>query len=191
VLPALALLAAGGWAALRQLDTAALRVSLVMGAGLALALGLSALELATQFVLQQPLPYVAGLQSRQDYEVARLGGYPLAMQQISRLPPGARVLFLWEARSLGCAASVTCVPDVIIDRWWHLRQSGATAAGLVRAWQAAGVTHLLVYETGRAFVAAEAASPFQPADWVELEALRAALGAGQTIGDAYTLYALP
>jgi hypothetical protein len=176
---------------LHRLDTPALRVSLVMTAGLVLALGLSALELANHFVSQQPLAYLAGHQPRAEFVFNRLGWYPVALARLNALPAGARVQFLWEARSLDCAAHIQCVPDVVIDRWWHLRQSGATADGLLQQWQAADVTHVLVYETGQAFARDEANSPFAPSDWTELDAFRARLTLVETIGGAYSLYALP
>jgi hypothetical protein len=191
VLPALALLGAGAWAGLRRLDTPALRISLVMSAGLVLALGLSALELANHFVSQQPLAYLAGHQLRPEFEFNRLGWYPVALARLNALPAGARIQFLWEARSLACAAHIHCVPDVVIDRWWHLRHSGATADDSLRQWQAAGVTHVLVYETGQAFARADAKSPFAPGDWTDLDALRGQLTLVETIGGAYSLYALP
>jgi len=72
-----------------------------------------------------------------------------------------------------------------------LRHSGATADDSLRQWQAAGVTHVLVYETGQAFARADAKSPFAPGDWAELDALRGLLTLVETIGGAYSLYALP
>jgi hypothetical protein len=191
MLPPLALLAASGFSAVRGLDTPALRVSVVVTGALILALGLGAVEVINHFASQQPLAYLTGGQTAKDFEVSQLGGYPLAMDQVNALPPGARIEFLWEARSLGCAAAVRCVPDVVIDRWWHARATTGTAAATVQQWQAAGVTHVLLYETGRAFEAANPRSPLQPGDWAELEALRRQLRVVATVGDAYTLYALP
>ena len=83
------------------------------------------------------------------------------------------------------------MPDVVIDRWWQLRQSGATADDILIQWQAAGVTHALVYETGQAFARDDAKSPFAPGDWTELDTLRGQLTQVETIGGAYSLYALP
>ena len=191
VLPVLALMGACAWSVLRRLDTLTLRVSMLMNVALVLGLSLSALEAFNFFVNQQPLTYLAGYQSAVDYQAARLGWYPLAVERVNALPAGARVQFLWEARSLNCAAHVTCVPDVIIDRWWRLRRSSVGAADIVRQWQAAGVTHVLIYETGLSFARGEASSVFQASDWTELEALRAELRSVDAIGDAYTLYAMP
>jgi hypothetical protein len=101
MLPPLALLAAAGFSAVRGLDTSALRVSVVVTGGLVLALGLSALEAINHFVSQQPLAYLTGGQPAQDYEVSQLGGYPLVMALVNALPSGARIEFLWEARSRG------------------------------------------------------------------------------------------
>jgi hypothetical protein len=61
----------------------------------------------------------------------------------------------------------------------------------VRQWRAEGVTHVLLHETGRAFEQADPRSALQPSDWTELAALRGQLRVTATVGDAYTLYALP
>jgi hypothetical protein len=113
------------------------------------------------------------------------------MQAVNALPAGTRVMFLWEARSLACAAHIQCVPDVIIDRWWRLRQEGATASAVLEQWRQAGVSHVLVYEAGLAYVRADATHPFLDADWDELEALRARLHPVERYGSDYTLFALP
>jgi hypothetical protein len=101
------------------------------------------------------------------------------------------VVFVWEARSLSCRAAIRCVPDVVIDRWWHLRALDLEPPAILARWRAEGVTHLLISEAGRRFVEADPTMPFTAADWSALEALRGQLQMVDTVGDAYTLYALP
>jgi 4-amino-4-deoxy-L-arabinose transferase-like glycosyltransferase len=189
--PALALLGAAGLAGAAQVDLPRLRVSFLLSAAVALALGLSALENAADFAARSPLAYLTGAQSAADFRGARLGWYAAALDRVNALPAGARVLFLWEARSLECLEPARCQPDEIIDRWWRTRHTLVSASNAIAQWRAAGFTHVLLYETGMNFVRADARSGFSAADWAELEALRAQLRPVENIGGAYTLYQLP
>jgi hypothetical protein len=190
VLAALALLAAGGLRALQALDTPALRVSWVVQAVAVVVLAVSGIESLSYFVSQNPLPYLAGGQPAADYRAARLGWYPLAFQAVGTLPAGTRVMQLWEARSLDCPAHVRCVPDVVIDRWWHLRRTLGEPAGILARWRAEGVTHVLLYEAGANFAAMDPRSPLAPGDWAALAELRQQMTLVTAIGPAYGLYAL-
>lgn len=191
VLPCLALLGAAGMAGLSGLDTTALRLSVVVNAAFALVLGLTAVEVVADFASQNPLAYLAGVQTATDYTTSQLGWYQPALERVNALPPGSRVMFLWEARSLACIGPIVCVPDVIIDRWWHQRRTTGTAEQILDQWRAQGITNVLIYDTGAAFVKASANNAYDAADWTELAKLRDRLRALATFGDAYTLYALP
>jgi hypothetical protein len=190
-LPALALLGLSGLAATRGLDWPALRTSRIMNAGVGLVLALTAVEYGLYFVSHNPLGVVTGMQSPQDYLAAHLGWHPLAFQRVNALPPGSRVEFLWEARSLLCTPQVVCVPDVVIDRWWHLRRTVGGVPAILDRWRGEGVSHILVYEAGLSYVRAQSGGEFDATDWAALDAVRAQLVPLETIGDAYTLYALP
>lgn len=190
-LPAVALLGAAGLAGLRAFNTPSLRLTRIVTAAFVLVLGLSAFELGARFVAHNPLPYLVGLQTAADYETAALGWYGPALARVNQLPAGARVVFLWEPRTLGCAETVHCLPDVVVDRWWYARQQGADAQQAIAQWRAAGATHVLLYEVGARFIENEPGHPFEPADWAELDRLRAALRLVESLGDGYTLYALP
>ena len=190
-MPALALLGAAGLRGVRELNTPTLRLSLIVNAAFALVLGLSGLELATEFVSENPLPYLAGTQTAADFAAARLGWYAPAMERVNALPAGSRVVFLWEARSLACAAAIRCVPDVVIDRWWHARRTLGAAEQIIAQWRAEGATQVLVYDTGAQFIQASPDNGYAAADWTELETLRGELHSVAAFGDAYTLYALP
>jgi hypothetical protein len=191
VLPALALLAAAGLEAVRGLDTRYLRVGWVLRIAALFVLVLGTLESVTFLATHNPWPYLVGAQSASDYRFGQVGWYEVAVQRLGALPPGARLVFLWEPRSLGCPQSVVCVPDVSIDRWWHARRTTGDAAAILDEWRAGGATHVLVYEAGANFAAADPHSPFDPSDWPELAALRSQLSWVGAAGPAYTLYALP
>jgi hypothetical protein len=84
-----------------------------------------------------------------------------------------------------------CLPDVIIDRWWHLRRTVGDSETILARWQAQGVTHILIYDTGIRFLQTQPANGYEATDWIELEALRARLEVVEQMGDVYSLYALP
>jgi hypothetical protein len=191
ILPALALLGAAGLAGVRGLNTPALRLSMVINAAFALVLGLSAIEVAAGFVSQSPLPYLAGAQTASDYATAQLGWYAPALARVNSLPAGSRVIFLWEARSLACDSAIQCVPDVVIDRWWHARRTAGAADQIVSQWRSEGVTNVLVYDSGARLIQSSPSNAYDPADWTELDRLRSNLRLLATFGDAYSLYALP
>lgn len=60
--------------------------------------------------MMNPLPVLTGMQSRHTYLTDRLGWYAPAMQAVNELPPGSRVVFLWEVRAYYCRAD--CLPGV-------------------------------------------------------------------------------
>ena len=190
-LPPLALLGAAGLAGVAGLNTPTLRLSLVVNAAFALVLGLSATEVVAEFVSQNPLPYLAGTQSAADYVAAQLGWYQPAVERVNSLPAGSRIVFLWEARSLACTSLVQCIPDVVIDRWWHARRTLGSAEQILAQWRAEGATHVLIYDTGANFIQSSPNNAYDPADWTELNRLRALLRLVGTLGDTYRLYAVP
>jgi hypothetical protein len=190
--PALAVLCAGGLAALPALDLPALRISRVVRAGVALFMGLGVLEIGLHFLAHNPLPVLAGQQSPGDYRAAQLGWYTPALERVNALPAGSRVLFLWEARSLECAAHVACWPDVIIDRWWHARRTLGAPDAILAEWRRQGFTQILLFNAGAEFARADPTAPFTAEDWAALDELLARLtpAPGGDLGDVYALYAL-
>ncbi len=190
-LPALAVLGAAGLAGLRGLNTPTLRLSWIINAAVALVLGLSAIELGVAVVAQNPLAYVVGTQSASDYAAAQLGWYVPALERVNNLPAGSRVVFLWEARSLACSPVIRCVPDVVIDRWWHARRTLGSAERIMDQWHAEGAGYVLIYDTGAQAIQASPDNAYDPADWIELDKLRGGLRRVASFGEAYTLYALP
>ncbi|MGH2522657.1 MAG: hypothetical protein ACRDH2_09160, partial [Anaerolineales bacterium] len=157
----------------------------------ALVLGVSLLENGLAFAAQNPLGYLAGAQSAADYRKANLGWYAVAIERVNALPAGSRVTFLWEARSLECAAPDRCAPDAIIDRWWLLRRTVGTASAAIARWKAQGMTHALIYDLGANFVRDDPTNAFIEADWAELEALRGQMRLIENVGGVYSLYELP
>lgn len=190
--PALAVLAAAGLAVLPGFNTPQLRLSFITQALVGFVLALSLVEHALYFGARSPLAYLAGAQTASDYRRAQLGWYAAALERVNALPTGARVVFLWEPRSLECVSITRCAPDEIIDRWWHLRRTSGSADDILAAWQNAGFTHVLIADWGAEFVRVRRSDSLEtPEDWAELERLRARLEPVENLGGAYTLYALP
>jgi hypothetical protein len=190
VLPALAVLAAAGLVAARGLDTRRLKVSWVMSMMALLVVLSGTVETVLHFIHQNPLPYLAGAQSASEFRFSRLGWYEVAMQRLGSLPVNSRIVLLWEPRSLACPPTVTCVPDVAIDRWWHARRTVGTASEILEKWRGEDASHVLIYETGANFEATSRFSPFEPSDWTELDELRRQLVWISAAGPAYDLYAI-
>ena len=190
LLPAVTLVCTVGLAAIVSFDAPALRVSVIVSAVLCLVLGLTALENLTAFAVRGPLGYLVGVQSAKEYRAANLGAYAEAMDRINALPAGSQVEFLWEARSLECVKA-RCMPDVVIDRWWHLRRTLGTADAILSNWKSNGVTHVLVYEDGARFVHAQGDVTSIDSDWAELDVMRIRMRLAADIGGAYSLYELP
>lgn len=167
-----------------------LNVRWLIGAVIALVLVLSAVEWAQSVLNDNPLSAIAGAQSEQNYLRAKLGWYAAAVEEINALPPGSKVMFLWEPRTYYCVASVDCEPDALLDRWWHVRQSGMGADTVAAQWHAEGVTHVLVFEAGRAAVQEAGFDPLTAADWEDLLEFRSRLALVSDFGGVYQLYAM-
>jgi hypothetical protein len=190
-LPALALLGAGGLAALEALNIPQLRLSRVIRPVGGLVLALHLLEFGAYFVAHNPVPYLLGQQTARDYAVANLGWYPVAMERINALPASARVKFVWEARALDCDPAGRCDPDVVIDRWWHARRALGDPPAILAAWKAQGFTHVLIYDTGADFARRDPNSLFASDDWLALGTLRQNLIRLEMFGGGYSLYEIP
>lgn len=158
-------------------------VRLVIGLTLTLTLldiGLLALQI-------DPLPYLVGTETRDEYLTRRLGAHYVTMQQINeRLPADATVIFLWEPRSYYCQRD--CRPDSILDAFAHSVYQHDSANAIAHAWQQEGVTHVLVHRSGLDFVLNESPETVDMSVLAELKTdyLQEAFN----VGGAYQVYAL-
>jgi hypothetical protein len=106
-----------------------------------------------------PLTYVAGTTSRDEILTHWLGSHYTAIQGINeQTPADAVVLFLYEPRSYYCDRD--CRPDSILDTLAHLEFLHNDAEGIAQAWQDAGISHILLFETGYEFIRE------QQMDWI-------------------------
>ena len=186
--PALALLAAAGFRSASKVNVFQIRVGRVAGALVILALGLGLINQVNVFRKKNPLPVILGSVGQEVYLSQELGWYYPVMQAINDLPRDSRILFLWEARAYYCTGQ--CSPDVVLDRWWHLRRTNSDLAAISDSMQDRGFTHVLIYEIGADF---ERARPglYQEVDWLELQQFRQEqLSLLHSFDGFYTLYSL-
>jgi hypothetical protein len=142
------------WVDLSRFNQRGFSVSHFVNVAIGLTLALTLVDIGL-FTLQiNPLPYLVGTETRDEYLTRRLGAHYAAMQQINQfLPPDAVVLFLWEPRSYYCQRE--CRPDSILDEFPHMLHQYDSAGAIARAWRKAGVTHILIHRTGLDFLLRE------------------------------------
>jgi len=189
VFPLLAVTAAGGVEALRRSERLTFGVRRLVSLVVVVSLALTAFGLVAEFGDRGILSVLGGGQSTEAYLVDQLGWHALAMQQINQLPNGARVLFLWEPRSLYC--EIDCRPDALLDRWWHARRTIGAPDAIAAVWRTEGITHVLLHRSGYEFIIDAGFDPITPDDRAALDALIGAhLSPVRMFDEAYELYAL-
>jgi hypothetical protein len=189
VFPAWAMLAGCGMQALWDLKAGGIRFGRLAGALVIFFLGLNLSSTALDFVQRDPLAYILRFQDQSEYLQNRMGPYAAAMQAIESLPPGSRVLMLWEARGFYCQPR--CNSDEVIDRWFHDSRTYGDENAIMRAWQMEGYTHMLLFNLGADFVRDDDPAGARM-DWALLDRTLARLAVEQSIdGGVYTLYRIP
>ncbi|MCS7286396.1 MAG: glycosyltransferase family 39 protein [Anaerolineae bacterium] len=194
LLPAFGVLAIAlsvGVRALEALPPRPVNLGWVFRAAIVLVLVFNLVEFSLGTIEVSPLRVIVGFEREEDFLARRLGWYIKAIEFINQdLPPGARVLFLWEPRSYHCQRD--CLPDSILDRFSHsLYLHGYDAEALISAWRREGVTHLLLHRAGLNYIVEEGFDPIGPG---ELEVLGEVLRFCRKVkdfGGAYQLFELP
>jgi hypothetical protein len=190
-LPMFVGLAVVGFDSLDRVEWPGFSIHFVVGALIALVLGLTLGSTILTFVADDPLPVITGSESQASYYESRLGLYAWVMDRINLLPDGSRIVFLWEPRSYACSTEVVCEPDAITDRWWHARRLGMTASEIAAAWRSQGVTHVLYYEYGAQVIRDAGVDPYRADDWSELDKFtKEDLEEVENWRDVYVLYRL-
>ncbi len=189
IFPALALVGAFAVEGLRDFPPLRDLLRLVR-AVVVIALALAVFGSTLTFVRTNPVRVTLGLRSEDDYLRERLGTHYAAMEQVNALPEDARVQFLWEPRIYYCERD--CIPDSLIDEWWHARQLEPDPLAIAAGWREQGITHVLIFEAGLDFLVNE--EPHEPLDEADLAALDSLRGAVLVPiwdeFDSYTLYEL-
>jgi len=185
--PAWAVLGGAGFAAFGRLKITGIRFGRIAAALVLLVIFFAVFETGVEAQRQGAPDVLFGLRTADDYVANSLGWYAPAMQAIRELPSEARVLMLWETRSLDCLPK--CDPDEVIDRWFHDIRIHQNADGVLADWRAQGYTYLLLRMDGANF-AREDETWFTSKDWAQLDALLAILPLPTEFGKSYSLYSL-
>ncbi len=152
---------------------------------LGVVLTLNLISQFTAWLPRAPWTYAVGSDSPAITLRHTLGAHFAAMEAINDLPPDAVVAFLYEPRSYYCERD--CRPDSKIDELGHWRYLYGDAANIANALQENGVSHILLYQIGYAFMAGEE----HVADTAVLEDLQTHhLRPVADIAGAYILYEL-
>lgn len=149
IFPALAVVASVGASRLSELDLS-MDLARVAKPITIIALLLSLVTSLAQFVSDNPLTVLLGLQPESDYLERTLGTYYAAMRAVSQLPQGSKVRFLWEPRTYYCETA--CLPDSLINQWWHDRQLEPDPHRIATEWRTQGLTHVFIWEDGLTFL---------------------------------------
>jgi hypothetical protein len=171
VLPLLVILALLGFESLGTLGKWGLSARFILGGLIGFILIVFGVELCVQFVRTSPLGVITGIESQGDYLEERLGPYAQIMDEVNQLPDQSKVIFLWEPRSYYCSGEIICEPDVLLDRWWHLRRLGNRAESIVELWRGDKVSHILLYHFGANAIREAGFDPLTTEDWDELKKL--------------------
>jgi hypothetical protein len=175
------------WANLVRFDLPRFSLSRFANVAIGITLALTLVDMGLLTLKINPLPYLAGLESRDTYLTRRLGAHYAAMQQINEvLPAEAKVVFLWEPRSYYCQRD--CQPDSILDEFPHLISQHGSAEAIVWAWREANVTHILVHRSGLNFMVSDSPEAIDTGVLSELETIF--FEPVFDVAGAYQLYAL-
>jgi hypothetical protein len=189
-LPPLAVLSAVAYESLRSMELRSFSIHRILGVLIGLVLVLTVLQTGMDTLHNKDVPVLTGAISEQDYLYHRLGWHYAALVAVGDLPENTRVLFLFEPRSYYCPPD-RCLPDGILDVWYHARRLGGTSADLAQNWHEEGVSHVLLYALGAEALRQKGVDPFTEGDWAELERLQAQhMNLIENFGDAYLLYEL-
>jgi 4-amino-4-deoxy-L-arabinose transferase-like glycosyltransferase len=142
------------WANLSQYDLPNFSLSRFVNVAIGIALTLIVVDAVLLTLRINPVPYLVGLETRDEHLARRLGAHYAAMERINEtLPAGSKVVFLWEPRSYYCRHN--CQPDSILDEFAHLVYQQGSADNIARVWRENGVSHVLIHRTGLEFILAE------------------------------------
>ncbi len=166
IFPALALIGAVGVERLAEVRLP-INVQVIARAAIGVALAVATVSGLATYLAANSLPVTLGLTTEQQYLQDSLGTYYAAMERVSSLPDGSKILFLWEPRTYYCRRN--CVPDSLIDQWWDTRQIEPDPHRIADRWRAEGVTHVLIFEDGLNFLVKE--DPYEPLSDADVAAL--------------------
>jgi hypothetical protein len=188
IFPLLAMLASTAVESLALFDVKGFSPQRFLLMALSITLCLNSLSFVVSFGVDSPLPYFAGLETRQQFVERHLGDYYRALSYVNEeLPPSASVLFLWEPRSYYCQRQ--CSPDAILDRFKHLRYHYGDAEAIATYLRTEGISHVLFHKAGFEHILAAQFDPILPEDVETLRTLQEEYWVPlEQIAQSYVLY---
>jgi hypothetical protein len=111
---------------------------------IAMVLGFALVTQTMEFIKFNPLAYIVGAETRQQFTLRQTGTHAAAMEAVGQLPVNARVQFLWESRSYLAQRAVRA--DPLLDALPHLVATTGSVEESVRRLKSEGFTHVLVWE---------------------------------------------
>jgi hypothetical protein len=186
----LALLAGFALDRLDMLDTPQFSLARFLSGVVLLVLALDLLSVGLRSAHSNPLSYLVGYQSAQDYVRRYQPDYQEAVEYINEeLSHSARIYFLWEPRSFYCERDVR--PDAILDAFLHLRYRFGDAAAINRYLLDEGFTHVLLHRRGMDFIVEAGFDPVTSDDLAVIQELQSRdWSVVREWGDTYVLYEL-
>lgn len=185
IFPALAILAAAGFAGLESVRLPNLRLGVLGAALVVMVLGFNTVQSGMDMIQKGSVQVLSGTITQQAYIENNLGSYARAMQEIKDLPAGSKTLMLWEPRSFYCAPA--CIPDETIDRWISELRRDKDAKVMLDNWQKDDYTHLLFYQAGADFTR-QTDQRYSVSDWQEWDGLLDSLPLTWEAAGSYQLY---
>lgn len=187
VFPCVAVLAAIGFDALRDLRFGCISIRLIALIIVLFVISVNALQIIVDVAQTSAIKYLVTTSTQEEYLQQNLGWFYPAMTVMRELTAEANVLMLWEPRSFYCP--VECQPDEILDRWQHDSRTYDTPEDILREWRILGYTHLLVNKSGMEFIRANDAR-YSELSWKSLDDLLDQTDLVVNFADVYTLYRL-
>ncbi|MBW8011164.1 MAG: hypothetical protein FVQ83_07985 [Chloroflexi bacterium] len=187
IFPALAILAAAGFAGLERISISGIRLGRLAGVFVIMVLGLNVLQVGVNTLKIGAPQFLINSISEEEYLNNNLGILNTTMQALNELTEDSLVLMLWEPRSYYCVPR--CQPDEVLDAWVNYIHSTPDISELVADWRDLGFTHLLYFRFGANFVREEDAR-YQSSEWEALEELLSGLTLHTDFANAYQLYSL-
>jgi len=140
----LSILAAYVVESLSQLDRKAFSLQRFVMMAIGLGLSANVVSQCLTFVAYDPLPFAAGMESREDFLRRHLpdGHYEALDYVNASLPASAQVLFFWEPRSYYCEDR--CKPDVVFDHFSQLASDHGDVDAIAQALLRDRESHILV-----------------------------------------------
>lgn len=130
---------------LAQFPKKPLDINFIVRAILGLTLALTMLDAVREVAKEKVVPYLVAQTEMDDYMYANTGAYYNAM---INLPPGSRVLFLYEPRGYYCPPTIICTADVLFDNFkLPMLNEGLTPEQVFAGYREQGYDYVLLFHS--------------------------------------------